>query len=238
MIDNDKDCATWSLYDARRYVIGVDVGFKADHSALIVAGEFPTQAGDVIGIQKIIQFPLGESYDEVIGKAAAEYVRILRHNRPCVLAVDSRNNLPFIMSLIRQGGVPPLAVLGMNLTAAERNSIQPTRVSLGAKMLLREFNLGRTPMFNQLASEMRQQHVRICDENSDRLLGELAGLQREVTRSGNVTISCPVGGHDDLAVSVGYACFVLGNLSARLTDARARCTTVLPEKAPSHAAWT
>jgi hypothetical protein len=83
------DPSTWSRQAASSFVVGLDVGMHADHSAFVLAGVWP-QASDAIGVVDVKQFPLATPFEDVADVVAT----VARDNRATVV-FESTNNSAF-----------------------------------------------------------------------------------------------------------------------------------------------
>lgn len=228
--------ADWSPLAAKRFAIGIDWGFKTDHSALVVAGVFPTATGDIIGIQLLKKFLLQTPYSEVISLAGEQYDRIRANNRPVAVVVDSRAQLPLV-DLLMSSGLPPLAVLGASLTNGERHGNRHEIVRLGEGTVLREYRLSRAQLFRDFATSFEQGEIRVCEEGCDSLYTELAGLQWERS-AGAARVTCPQGSHDDLAVASALCVWALRHLPTRVSEGRPTPTGSSSPDTPPIGSWT
>jgi hypothetical protein len=83
------DPSTWGRFAASSFVVGLDIGMHADHSALVLAGVWP-QAADAIGVVDIKQFRLGTPLEDVADEAAK-----VSHDDRATVVFDSTNNSAF-----------------------------------------------------------------------------------------------------------------------------------------------
>jgi hypothetical protein len=224
------DPSTWSLASA--YVIGVDVGMHADHSALVLAGVWP-QAGEVIGVVDVKQFALGAPLEEV----ADEVAKVVRDNRATVI-VDASNNSAFVGVLAAR--LPQSAVnwlVAAAITSALSHAAQPTPMAVaigGLRTAVRRWTLSKSELIETVAAELSMGSLRIAREGDwPALQAELSTMERTVRASGSAAYAAPSGKHDDLVMALSLAvfgCRRLGRPAAR--------RSLPPRPRISSAAWT
>jgi hypothetical protein len=115
------DPSTWSPQAASSFVVGLDVGMHADHSAFVLAGVWP-QASDAIGVVDTKQFALGTPFEDVADVVAT----VARDNRATVV-FDSTNNSAFAGVLAARLSQPAVNwLIAAAITGALSHSAQPT----------------------------------------------------------------------------------------------------------------
>jgi hypothetical protein len=119
------DPSTWDRFAASGFIIGLDVGMHADHSALVLAGVWP-MAAHAIGLVDIKQFPLGTPLEEV----ADEVATIARDNRAKVI-VDASNNSAFVGVLAARLPKPAVNhLVAAAITGALSHAAQPAPMAI------------------------------------------------------------------------------------------------------------
>ena len=96
-----NDPVTWNRGAGQGFTIGLDLGFAADHSAIVVAGVWPP-IQSTIGVFDVLQLPLGTPMDEVADLA----VDLARQYSARIVA-DLSNNSAFAALLAARLGRNP-----------------------------------------------------------------------------------------------------------------------------------
>jgi hypothetical protein len=120
---------------ASSFVVGLDTGMHADHSAFVLAGVWP-QASDAIGVVDIKQFALGTPFEDVADVVAT----VARDNRATVV-FDSTNNSAFAGALTGRLLQPAVKWL---IAAAMSHAAPPTRMPIaigGLRSAVRRWTL-------------------------------------------------------------------------------------------------
>lgn len=206
MTHNPADPATWSRNAGHSFAIGLDLGFAADHSALVVGGVWP-QAQSAIGIIDIRQFPLGTPMNEV-ADLAVETARAYDAR----IVADLSNNSAFAALLAaRLGRNPANHMVAAIITGANTHAAAPVPmpISLGrVRAAVPRWSLSKAELVETISAELDNATLRIGRAGDwEPLRDELMGMEREVRRSGSVAYAAPQGKHDDLAMALGLCVF-------------------------------
>jgi hypothetical protein len=200
------DPSTWPLHAASGFIIGLDIGMHADHSALVLAAVWPA-AAQAIGVIGLKQFPLGTPLEDVADEAA----RISREARATVV-VDTTNNSAFagVMAIrLPQPAVNHL--IAAAITSALAHAAQPTPMPVaigGVTNAVRRWTLSKPELIETIAAELGNNSLRIARVGDWEILqGELATMERTVRASGSAAYSAPSGKHDDLVMALALAVF-------------------------------
>jgi hypothetical protein len=150
------DPSTWSGFAASSFVVGLDIGMHADHSAFVLAGVWP-QASGAIGVVDIKQFALGTPFEDV--------ATVDRDNRATVV-FDSTNNSAFAGALAA-GLLSPAVkwLIAAAITSAMSHAAQPTRMPIaigGLKGAVRRWTLSKSELVETIAAELGQQFAAHC----------------------------------------------------------------------------
>ncbi len=225
------DPTTWSLRAGVNFTLGLDLGFAADHSAIVLAGVWPG-AQHAIGVIDARQVPLGTPLNEVADMA----VEIARPQRARIV-VDLTNNSAFASLLAARLGNNPanhMVAAVMTGAASHANGPTPMPVSLGGvRTAVPRWSLSKSELIETIAAELDNRSLRIGKVGDWRVLSdELAAMEREVRRSGSVGYSAPDGKHDDLVNALGLCVFGCRRFG------RVGGSNVPKQLAISSAAWT
>jgi hypothetical protein len=226
------DPATWDKHSASAFVIGLDVGMHADHSALVLAGLWPF-AGAVIGVVDMKRFELGTPLEEVADEAARQG----RDNR-AMIVVDASNNSAFVALLAARLPQPTANWLtAAAITGAFNHAAQPTPMPIAIGNLraaVPRWTLSKSELIEQVDAEMRMKALKIAKSGAwEDLQDELSTLERVVRASGSASFSAPSGKHDDLVMALALSVFGCRRLG-RHADRRSR----LPRSRISSLGWT
>jgi hypothetical protein len=232
VIYDARDPATWPIFGAAGFVVGLDVGQMQDHSALVVGGVWP-EANHAAAIVEIKQFPLGMPLPEVAG-AAAEIA--LRYRSRIVCDTSNNSAFPSILAPL-VGGRPADRLIAGVITNALAHASSPTAMVLaiaGQRVGIPRWTLSKRELIEAIGAEMGGGTLRF-GKNGDweTLRDELNAMEREVRQSGSVSYSAPAGKHDDLVSALGLCLFGLRRFQPQVRRAAG------PRRAvPSAAAWT
>lgn len=232
MTYDPKNPATWSLFGASHFVLGLDIGLMQDHSALVVAGVWP-EANHAVGVVEIKQFPLGTPLQEV-ASAAAKLAEQYRARVVC----DTSNNSAFPSILAPMlGGRPSDRLVAGVITNALTHATTPMPMLLtlsGQRAAIARWTLSKRELIEAVGAEMGAGSLRFGRTGDWEVLrDELNALEREVRQSGSVSYAAPPGKHDDLVSALALCLFGLRRF------ARPQLRQVGPRRrAPSAAAWT
>ena len=226
-----KNPATWSLFGASHYVLGLDVGLMQDHSALVVGGVWP-EANHAAGIVEIKQFGLGTPLHDV-ASAAAGMAEQYRARIVC----DTSNNSAFPSILAPMlGGRPSDRLVAAVITNALTHATTATPMVLtlaGQRVGIARWTLSKRELIEAIGAEMGTGSLRFGKAGDWEVLrDELNALEREVRQSGSVSYAAPAGRHDDLVSALALCLFGLRRFAAQVRRAGPR------QPAPSWAAWT
>jgi hypothetical protein len=218
------DPATWDRSAASAFIIGIDVGMHADHSALVLAGVWPLAAA-TIGVVDIKQFALGTSFEEVADAVAA----VVRANRARVI-VDSSNNSAFVGTLAVRLPQPPANwLVAAAITSALAHSAQPTPFAItlgGQRSGVPRWTLSKSELIETVAAELGNGSLRFAKQGDWEILQtELSTMERTVRASGGASYSAPPGNHDDLVMALSltvFGCRRFGRPALRHRFVRAR----------------
>jgi hypothetical protein len=226
------DPATWDKQSASAFVLGLDIGMHADHSALVLAGLWPF-SGSMIGVVDMKRFELGTPLEEVADEAAG----LARSNR-AMIVVDASNNSAFVALMAARLPQPPANWLtAAAITGALGHAAQPTPMAVSIGLLraaVPRWTLSKSELIEQVDAEMRMKTLKITTSGAWELLqDELSTLERVVRASGSASFAAPLGKHDDLVMALAlsvFGCRRLGRRSNRRSSA--------PRPRISPMAWT
>jgi hypothetical protein len=225
------DPATWDPLSASGFIVGLDIGMHADHSALVVAGLWPFSGG-LIGVVDMKRFELGTPLEEVADEVAGR----ARDSR-AMIVVDASNNSAFVALMAARLPQPPANWLtAAAITSALNHAAQPTpmAVSIGAlRAAVPRWTLSKSELVEQVDAEMRMKTLRISPSGDWALLqDELSTLERVVRASGSASFAAPSGKHDDLVMALALSIFGC----RRLVRQNRRSSPPSPRVSPL--AWT
>lgn len=231
MTYSPTDPSTWSRSAASGFVLGLDLGFAQDHSALVLGGVWP-QAGYAIGVIDVHQLPLGTPMNEVADQAIA-----LARTRDARIVVDLTNNSAFAALLAaRLGRNPANHMVAATITSADAHANAPTPMPIsvgGMRAHVRRWSLSKAELIETIAAEIDNDTLRIAQTGDwAALQNELATLERIVRASGSVAYAAQLGKHDDLAIALGLCVFGCRRFATRSRVWRPR------KERPSVAGWT
>ena len=230
MSHDPGDPVNWHRAAASNFTLGLDLGFAADHSALVVGGVWPG-AQSAIGVFDIRQLPLGTPMNEVADLAVE-----LSRNHAARIVVDLSNNSAFAALLAaRLGANPANHMVAAVITAAagHANAATPMPVSLGGvRAAVPRWSLSKSELIETVAAEIDNASLRIGKTGDwEALRDELTSMEREVRRSGSVGYAAPDGKHDDLLIALALCVFGCRRLGRRPSARRMRAP-------PASGAWT
>jgi hypothetical protein len=217
---------------ASNFVVGLDVGIHADHSAFVLAGVWP-QASDAIGVVDVQRFALGTPLEEV-ADAAAEVARV---NRATVV-FDATNNSAFAGVLgVRLPQPAANWLVAGAITTALSHAAQPTPMPIaigGLRSAVRRWTLSKSELVEAIAAELGNNSLRIaCVGDWEILRDELSTMERNVRASGSAFYSAPPGKHDDLVMALALCVFGCRRLGRQTAPHRRT-----PRQRIASAAWT
>jgi hypothetical protein len=200
------DPSTWSRSAAASFVVGLDVGMHADHSALVLAGVWP-QAMNAIGVAYIKQLPLGLALEEVADAAAL----VAREARASII-VDATNNSAFVGVLaarLPQPAVNHLIAAAITNALSHAAQPQPMQIAVGGlRSAVRRWTLSKSELIESIAAELGANTLRMSKVGDWEVLQEeLSAMERTVRASGSASYSAPAGKHDDLVMALSLAIF-------------------------------
>jgi hypothetical protein len=154
------DPSTWSKFAASSFVVGLDVGMHAAHSAFVLAGVWP-EASDAIGVVDVKQFALGTPFEDVADVVAT----VARDNRATVV-FDSTNNSAFAGVLAARLPQPAVNwLIAAAMTSALSHAAQPTPMPIaigGLKSAVRRWTLSKSELVETIAAELGKNSLRIA----------------------------------------------------------------------------
>jgi hypothetical protein len=227
------DPSTWDKYAASGFVVGLDVGIQADHSALVLAGVWPG-AQNVIGVVDIKRFPLGEPLETVADEAA----KIARENRARVV-FDVSNNSAFagVLAARMPRGAENF-IVGAAITNAAAHAMQPTPMLVtvaGQRAAVRRWTLSKAELVETVAAEFGAKSLSLARAGDWELLhDELIGMERTIRASGSASYGAPAGKHDDLVMALALSAWGC----RRFEPAHGGRARISSRRAPSALAWT
>jgi hypothetical protein len=200
------DPSTWPRLSASNFIVGLDVGMHADHSAFVLAGVWP-QASDAIAVIDVKQFPLGIPLEDVADQVST----VARDNRATVV-VDSTNNSAFAGVLAARLPQPAVNwLITAAITSALSHAAQPTPMLIaigGLRSAVRRWTLSKGELVETIAAELGNNSLRIARIGDWEILQqELSTIERTVRASGSASYSAPPGKHDDLVMALSLAVF-------------------------------
>lgn len=232
------DPSEWDRYAAHRLVLAHDYGFKSDHSTLLVGGLWKDRGVNFTGIIHIEQISLNTPPLTVRQHLFDCWQTFKTTTGTLGVVVDSRSNQSHFQDCCLMGIAP--TPLGLNLTGAERHAAKPQPILIPSgnerPVVAYEFNMSRTQMFDDVNAALENKTLYLTKTGDyQKLVDEMVVLERHQTAARNTIYQPPIGGHDDLAVSLGYVVYVLTHLTAMMRPVQRR-GTVTP--AINSAAWT
>lgn len=205
-----------------RFVAGLDLGQKADSSALALAKVFPSPASrpgrnlDLVRIVGLKRYPLRTPYPQIVASVVATMREPALH---CDVTDPSIDMLPIPKLLIDSTGVGA-ATTDLFLAAEIPATVVPITITAGSTAREGRWNNSRTtawyvPKVDLVGSALtlleagRLEIVRDMPE-ADVLLAELRNFKVKVTAAGNQTYEAGgvgvdghrEGVHDDLLLAV------------------------------------
>jgi hypothetical protein len=168
---------------ASNFVVRLDVGIHADHSAFVLAGVWP-QAFDAIGVADLKQFSLGTPLEDV----AEQVATVARDNRATVV-FDSTNNSAFAGVLAARLAQPAVNwLIAATITSALSHAAQPTPmlIAIGGLEHGRRWTLSKSELIETIAAELGNSSLRVArDGDWEILQEELSTMERNVRASGS-----------------------------------------------------
>jgi hypothetical protein len=220
---------TWKFF--RPHIIAHDVGHTKDRSTAVVGGISPLAPG-LTGMMRFEELSQGLS-----GYARADALAMFDRNYDCkaLVIADLSFDPSYADILVERFGE---RVIGLRITShGDTIDNYEWRQLKNGRILV--YKISRTYLLDLLLREMQNDKVRILDgASSMRAYEQLMRLEVECRQSG-IIYDCPVGYHDDLAMSC--AMLVWAALHPHLThwcralEPRVRRTR---RPAPSALGWT
>ena len=153
------DPATWDKQSASAFVLGLDIGMHADHSALVLAGLWPF-SGSMIGVVDMKRFELGTPLEEVADEAAG-----LARSNCAMIVVDASNNSAFVALMAARLPQPPanwLTAAAITGALGHAAQLTPMAVSIGAlRAAVPRWTLSKSELIEQVDAEMRMKTLKI-----------------------------------------------------------------------------
>src|SRR5262245_14317246 len=215
----------------RPFVIAHDVGRSIDRSTAVVGGNGPF-ASDLLAIKEF-----GELQLNLFGSARAEALEAVdrRYDNKTLIIADVSNDATYGEILHERFGQ---RFIGLHITSHGEDMCNHEwrQVKRGQYPV---YKISRTYLLDLLQREFQNDKVRIFHgPDSIRAYEQLMQLEIEYRQSGKVYV-CPVGHHDDLAISCAMLAWATQNPHFRywcrvLEDRGFRRARV----APSAAGWT
>ena len=214
----------------RPYIIAHDVGFKKDRSTAVIGGPSSLAPG-LIGMKEF-----GELQQGLSGNMRADALSMIdgRYDRKTLIIVDLTYDPSYADILVERFGE---RVIGLQITSGG-DTIDNWEVRQLQRRRILVYKVSRTRLLDVLLREMQNETVRLHGANSLRAFAQLARLEVEF-RQNRTVYKCPVGHHDDLAMSC--AMVVWATLHPHL---QRWCRPLEPRvarsagRAPSAAGWT
>jgi hypothetical protein len=171
------------------FYIGLDLGQRRDHSAVVVV----QRVSDKLLVRFVQRLPLGTPYPRVVERVK-EIVSCEKLYGCCALAVDATGVGAPVVDMLRAArlGCELNAVV---ITGGERG---PRSGTVPKRDLLAEV---------QVLLENRQLKIGVLKEGA-RLMRELADMRISVSGTGRVRMGAEgTGEHDDLVIALALACW-------------------------------
>jgi hypothetical protein len=210
-----EDPTTWRTF--RPLIIAHDVARSNDRSTAVIGGRGPFQPS-LTGIAWGAELPPGK-YGRALANELAEIDR--KFDCRALIIADLTRDDSYAEILYEMFG---RRLIGLHISRSGEGSQQIMReVQHGAIPI---FTLGRTYLFDLLLSELQSNQVRLSqDSDLRRGFDQLTKLEVEYRQTGKVYV-CPVGQHDDLAISLAMLAWAAQHphlqFWARATEQRPR----------------
>ncbi len=167
------------------FFIGVDLGQKRDHSAIVVVENNPVPAG--LLVRRAERIPLGTAYPKV-----ADRIRALTHEHPffgrCALVVDATGVGAPVVDMLREPGLA-CDLTAVTITGGERESRRGYQL----------FSVPKRDLISGVQLALEKGRLRIAGrmQQAGSLIAELTAMQ----------MGEPSGEHDDLVLALALACW-------------------------------
>src|SRR5215831_2984843 len=180
----------WDFF--RPHIIAHDVGHTKDRSTAVIGGPSPLAPG-LIGMRGFEELPQGLS-----GNTRADALALIDSRYPKgLIVVDLSFDPSYADILVERFGE---RVIGLQITSTG-DTIDNWEVRQLKRGQILVYNVSRTYLLDLLLREIQNEVVRILHSaNSDRAYQQLMRLEIEF-RQNRMVYKCPVGHHDDLAMS-------------------------------------
>jgi hypothetical protein len=226
------DPSTWDKLSSSGFIIGVDVGMHADHSAYVLAAVWPF-AAHAIGVIDVKQFPLSTPFEEI----ADEVATVARDNRAKVI-VDASNNSAFASMLAARLPQPPVNhLVVVAITGALAHAAQPTPMAVaigGLRTAVMRWTLSKSELLETVAAEFGGRLIRVAKIGDWEVLQEeLDTFNRTARTSGSASYSAPSGKHDDMVLALSLAVF-----GCRRLGRQAQTRRPIGRRPPGALGWT
>jgi hypothetical protein len=213
------------------HIIAHDVGHTKDRSTAVIGGPSPLAPG-LIGIKEFEELHQGLSGNT---RADAVAMHDSRCGRKALIIVDLSYDPSYADILVERFGE---RVIGLHITSTgETMDNWEVRQLKRGRILV--YKVSRTYLLDLLLREMQSEKVRILHgANSLRAYEQLTRLEIEFKQN-RMVYKCPVGHHDDLAMSCAMVVW-----AAHHPHLRGWCRVLEPRvarsarRAPSAAGWT
>jgi hypothetical protein len=190
-------------YPIKIPIIAHDVGRSNDRSTAVVGGHCPPFFGQQLLVQEFHELPLG-IYGSDLANELAKIDQ--NYNRDCLIVADLSNDATYGEVLFDTFG---RRVIGVQIgRSGDGTTWHHRRVKNG---VIPVYNVGRTFLLELLLAEFRSNHITLSDPASRRTFGQLNALEPEQRESG-IVYKCPMGQHDDLAISLALLAWAAQHL--------------------------
>jgi hypothetical protein len=191
MMYNPNDVNSWGGFSP--LIIAHDVGRSSDRSTAVVGGNAP-YGRRLLGVAFAEELPQG-----LFGTTRANALALVdrRQQGNGLIIADLSNDPTYAEVLVQSFG---RRVIGLHISRFGDGMECEIRATTHGALLV--YKIGRTFLIELLHSELQSDQVRLSDDqNVRRAYEQLAKLEVEY-REGGAVYSCPVGGHDDLGISL------------------------------------
>jgi hypothetical protein len=189
---NPNDVTTWPIF-LRPAIIAHDIGHTNDRSTAVVGGNAPHDP-KIVGITELHELSQG-----LLGAQRAMELAVVdrRHGSNALIIADLSNDESYAEVLYQFFGP---RVFGVRICASGNGTNFELWTVNGGYIPV--FNVGRSYLFDNYASLLSSQRVRIVDSPlAKKAHQQLADLQTEYRQTGKF-YACPPGQHDDLGITV------------------------------------
>ncbi len=191
MIPHPEHPESWHLF--RPLIIAHDVARSRDHSTAVVGGLSPYDP-PLTGILAAKELP-----QKLYGSARASALAAIDRDYNCnaLIVADLSQDASYAEPLYQTFGK---RVIGLHISRygdGQLPELRPVRDGV-----MQVYTIGRTYLFELLQAQLLARQVRLSHGDDVRhAYDQLTKLQTEFRQSGTV-YTCPVGQHDDLAISI------------------------------------